>query len=101
MMHANERSYPYLVAVGHLIDAVQRIHRTKPGTSPLSLDQIHFWLQQITVEDLNRAGPARQRERELREQNQRERSAAEEENPAAQKEAQEPPKDRRNLFLVA
>ena len=80
MIHSKERPYPYLLAVGDLIDAVQKIHRTNPGTSPLSLEQIYFWLQQIKLEDLKNAGPARQRERELRERSRQEAAVAAEED---------------------
>jgi hypothetical protein len=96
MIQVNERPYPYLIAVGNLIDAVQKIHSTKPGTSPLSLEQILFWLRQISLEDLKNAGPARQRERELRESSRREAAAANEEE-VHTKDGPNP----RNLFLVA
>ena len=58
-----ERPYSYLLAISELVEAVQRIHQTEPAVAPLTLEQIHFWLQQVTLEDLQSSLSAEQEQR--------------------------------------
>jgi hypothetical protein len=51
-----QRPFAYLQAVARLMDSVQEIHRTTPAIAPLTNAQVHLWLQQVTLEDLDAAG---------------------------------------------
>jgi hypothetical protein len=60
---AVKRPFEYLQSVVRLMNCVQEIHRTTPSiapltnkqVTPLTNTQVHFWLQQITLEDLDAA----------------------------------------------